>query len=493
MAISFKKYIDITSGVGGATLVNRRDLIGRLFTTNNLLPPNSFIEFTSAEQVGVYFGLASEEYLRAVQYFAFISKNITRPQRISFARWVDADVTPFIFGSKFTTTLAQFQAITDGSFTLNISPDSNVISGLDFSLALSLADVASIIETAINAEVGVMWTAATVTYNALSGGFDFVGGSAVAATISAGPGGVGTELLALIGWVAPFAIFADGALTETVTETLTNSANASDNFGSFLFMQTMTIDEIVEAAEWNDLQNFKFMYTVPVLKVDAQSYYDDLKDIGGVGVTISETSGEYPEQDPMVILAATNYSAANSVQNYMFQIFPQTPSVTTTAESDAFDLIRTNYYGRTQTAGQFLDFYQRGVLMGIATDALDMNTYANEVWLKDAAGAAIMNLLLAVARLSANAQGKIQLMTVLQGIVDEALNNGTISVGKTLNTTQKLFIADKSNDSNAWYQVQNIGYWLNVFIDASENKAVYTLIYSKDDAIRKVEGSHVLI
>ena len=495
MAISFKKYVDITSGVGGATLVQRRDLIGRLFITNELLPPSAFIEFTSAEQVGEYFGTTSEEYLRSVAYFAFISKNITRAQKISFARWVDADVAPMIFGTKFTTTLAEFQAIVDGSFTLNISPDSNVISGLNFSTALSFADVATLIEAGINAQVGTMWTAATVTYNAVSGGFDFVGGDAVAATISAAPGGVGTELLALIGWL-PDAIFADGALTQSVTDALTESADASDNFGSFLFLPTLTITEIVEAATWNDLQNFKYMYTVPVLKIDAQSYYDDLNGIGGVGITISETAGEYPEQDPMVVFAATNYEAENSVQNFMFQIFDaQTASVTTTLESDQFDAIRTNYYGRTQTAGQFIEFYQRGLLMGGATDALDINTYANEIWLKDANGAAIMNLLLSLARVSANAQGKVQLITVLQGVVDQALENGTISVGKTLNDIQKLFIGEKSGDPDAWYQVQNIGYWLDVEIeqDGIEFKAVYVLIYSKDDVIRKVEGAQVLI
>jgi methyl coenzyme M reductase beta subunit len=133
--------------------------------------------------------------------------------------------------------------------------------------------------------------------------------------------------------------------------------------------------------------------------------------------------------------------------------------------------------------------------MGGATDALDMNTYANEVWLKDAAGSSIMNLLLSLSKVSANAQGKVQLITVLQSVINEALRNGAISVGKTLSNEQKLYISELSNDPDAWYQVQNIGYWLNVEIEQveAEYKAVYILIYSKDDVIRKVEGRHVLI
>ena len=61
-------------------------------------------------------------------------------------------------------------------------------------------------------------------------------------------------------------------------------------------------------------------------------------------------------------------------------------------------------------------------------------------------------------------------------------------------------IGQLTGDENAWQQVARIGYWLDCVLQSyvttdsrTEWKAVYTLIYSKDDAIRKVEGSHVLI
>jgi hypothetical protein len=147
-----------------------------------------------------------------------------------------------------------------------------------------------------------------------------------------------------------------------------------------------------------------------------------------------------------------------------------------------------------------LDFYQRGVMMGLATDPVDMNTYANEMWFKDAVGAAIMSLFLSAARVSANATGRGQLLAIIQSVIEQATYNGTISVGKPLNTTQKLYITNLTGDENAWQQVYNIGYWVDVNLESfvttdgrTEWKAVYTLIYAKDDAIRKVEGSHVLI
>ncbi len=68
-------------------------------------------------------------------------------------------------------------------------------------------------------------------------------------------------------------------------------------------------------------------------------------------------------------------------------------------------------------------------------------------------------------------------------------------MGKTLTTLQQAFITQETNDPLAWYQVQNNGYWLDVVIVlvGNEYQATYTLIYSKDDVIRKVNGIHTLI
>lgn len=497
MAISFTRYVDITSGVGAGTTVPRRDLILRIFTTNELLPTNAILEFTDAAQVGEYFGTDSEEYRRAVFYFSFISKNITQPQRISYARWADVATAPQIYGStSVTQALATWTAISAGSFGLTIGGVVNTFTGLDFSGAASLAAVATILQTAIRTKTGTMWTAATVTYNAVRGSFDFEGGSTGANTISVQQGVGGTPIGNIMGWLQEDAIISNGVAAQSITDILTSSTGISNNFGSFLFMPALTIEQITDAAEWNYDQNVMFMYLVPVSVANIASYFTALADFGGTGVTISMNADEYPEQFPAMILAATDYNAVNAVQNYMFQqTAGLTPSVTTDSLANTADTARTNYYGRTQDAGTFIDFYQRGVLMGLATSPLDMNTYANEMWFKDAAGAAIMTLLLALPEIAANAQGRGQILTTLQGVINQALNNGTISLNKPLTDAQKLYITQITGDNTAWYQVQNNGYWLDcvIVLDGSEYKAVYTLVYSKNDVIRKVEGSQILI
>lgn len=583
MSITITKYVDVVSGVGGAASVQTRDLVARIFTANPLIPPQTFISFTTATEVGDYFGTASEEYLRAVFYFSFISKNLTQPQSLQFARWVKTAANPQVFPVQDNgTALGSWTAISNGSFILTMGGFSFTLTGLDFSLAGSLAAVATIVEDAIQAETGggAMWTAATVTYSSTYGGFILTGGAvgSVANPLVVIDSGVGTDItpIGLLGWLPeqsiingnliPGAIWSSGSAVETIAGTLAASSNASTNFGSFAFMTNLgiTMQNMVDAATWNDTLNVLYMYSQGVLPANITAWQAAAAPIGGVGLTDSPaitfsimgtvasasnavtglssnanitigmpvtgtdipagtyvtskvgttgltlnnnatgsatvaltfTSLQFPEMLPMMIEASTNYDGVNSVQNYEFQqVAGLTPSVSDTATSNAYDSINVNYYGVTQTAGQQIAFYQQGKLQGIAPDILDMNTYVNEIWLKDAATVAMMNLLLGVSQVPANSQGRSQILGSLQGVVNQALNNGTISVGKTLNPQQRMFITSETGDDLAWHQVQNDGYWMDVVIAANgpNFEATYTLIYSKDDVIRKVNGVHTLI
>ncbi len=502
MSISFKKYVDIVSGVGGGVGIRLRDLIGRLFTVNPLLPPRSLVEFTTPEDVGTYFGTASEEYKRASFYFAFVSKTITKANKISFARWAQAAVTPRVYGNTTAKLLATYTAVANGSLNLTMGASTESTTPIDLTGAASLAAVAALIQTAIRLEAGAQFAAATVVYDAPTQRFNLAGGVAEQAAMTVNVSGVGTDLAPLLGWTAGAGlVVAEGSDAETITETLDASADASNNFGSLLFLPALDVAEKEEVAAWVKLQNNMYINcnrSVDIAEATADSVA--LLGYGGTAITLATLADEYDEMAPMILLAATDYARRNSSQNYMFQIFTLTPKVTTTVDSNGLDVLRVNYYGQTQTAGQAISFYQRGTLCGLPVDATDMNVYANEIWFKDAAGAAIMALLLALNRVPANAQGRSQLLTTLQSVITKALFNGVISVGKELDNTQKLYIAQLTGDPLAFHQVQNAGYWLDCVMvpyvtqsGATEFKAVYTLIYSKDDAIRKVEGSHVLI
>lgn len=629
MAISITRYVNIISSVGAGSSVPRRSLIGRIFTTNQLVPTNGFVSFTNASDVGTWFGTSSEEYNRAVFYFGWVSKNGNIPPSIDFARYTTSSTFPQIFGNIQPQTIGMYNTITngtmritlgadtanlsldfssatslsdvaaviqtairaafsttlwtaatvtfdpvrgsfdiqggsdtlpaviqviegasgtpvgallglvsgptlivsdgvgatppqilgniqtqnigiysgtsDGSFTLQIGSVTHTFTGLNFTADTTLANVASTVQTAIQAFTagGVQFTSATVTYDAARGSFNFLGGDDQDVTISVQEGTVGTPIGTALGWVSGSTLlWISGIASLSPLDSLMISAAASNNFGSFLFMGGLGVDDITDIAQWNSTQNVTFIYCVPVLnQTIAIQYTNAISGFAGTQITLAPLSTEYPEQGPMMVLAATAYDQPNSVQNYMFQQFNLTPSVTTNTDADFYDSIRVNYYGVTQTAGVLLAFYQRGLMMGLPVSPLFLNLYANEMWLKDAAQSSLMNLLINQNRIPANKNGESQILAVLQSVIEEATNNGTISANKTLTSDQKAFITSTTGDPNAFYQVQTIGYWVNCDIvpytnsntGLTEYKAVYTLIYSKDDDINLITGQQVLI
>jgi len=523
MAIEFKKYIDIVSAVGGSGGVRLRELVGRIFTQSDLMPAQSILEFTTAKDVGTYFGFTSTQYARALFYFSFIGKQVTSPKKLSFASWNSVDTAPRITGGKGVRELATWQGLTlAAAFDLTINGDTVVITGVDYSTATSMADVANILQTAIQtlgAGFGAQWTACTVVYNAGNNSFDFTGGivntNPAPITIEATPNPLTPNILfELYKWagidggtfVPSLAKFSWGYLHEFAVTALQRSRDNDNNFGSFLFDETLTIDDIILLAELNDSFNNEFMYCYGITGEDVEEIElacDTLNLYSGVCITlINSLEGiipaktEYPEMLPMAILAATDYNRSDASQNYMFQVAALTPIVQRTDFSNGLDSCRVNYYGATQNAGKLIAFYQRGYMHGLPTDALDCNTYVNEIWLKDHIGVGLLNLLLALGKISANTQGRATVLAGVQAQVNAALFNGIISVGKLLNNTQKEYVTSVTGSSDAWRQVQDTGYWLDCFIEQQENldfKARYVLVYSKDDAIRKIEGSDILI
>ena len=494
MAINFIKYVDIKSGVGAGASVARVEPILRIISSNALIPTSTVVEFDTASEVGSYFGTSSEEYRRASFYFGFVSKSITSPNKISFYKYNSTDSNALIFGGTNQKVLTDFTAISDATFNLEIGGITHLIT-TDLTSAVSLADVALLIQTQIQLVSDTQFATATVSYNATRSSFDLVSGDAVTATISVSSSLSGTDIVNLLEWNAS-AIFSDGLSEKTITETLDNTVNISSNFITFLFTDTFTIDSKVQVAQWVKLQNNRYLYLTSTSYDDAQAHYDALNIYGGVDVILaSSVANEYHEMMPACIAASTDYSKANSVKNYMYQQASLTPSVTETAQSDVLDSLRINYYGQTQTAGQNISFYQRGNLMGLAVDPSYENVFINEAWFKGACGSALIELQLALEQIPWNASGSGQISLTLQSVIEEALSNGVISVGKPLTNTQKLYIGQISNDDNAYRSVQEQGFWLNVELTSEtvdgvvEYLANYTIIYSKSDSINKIADS----
>lgn len=499
MPISMNKYVNITSAVAGVQQVPRRQFVGRVFTNSLLLDPHlPKKSFLDAASVGAYFGIASEEYARAVQYFSYISASARTPQEIQFAPYSDVARHGVVYGGNLSgLTLAQLQAITAGNLSFN-GLSSNPF---DLSTATDFTSAAAIITAGF---VGSEILNILCTWDAINQRFVVTNTNTanVACTMTADTfGGVGATLKLT---ASTCFVEYSGSDAQTPVQAFIASESADNNFGSFCFTNSSVVSQSQSSAvsAFNSTLNLMYSYQETVTSSNYGAYFSDVGANAGTVLNLVDPNGAYIEMLPMAIQAATDFGQRNGIQDYNYkQLSVLNASVTSDAIAAIYDANKVNYYGQTQTAGKQISFYQPGVMCGGATAPQTQNIYANEAWLKDYVGAAILSQQLAMPQWSAGAAGKGMLLSILQSAITAANFNGVITTGKSLNITQQLAITSLTGDANAWLQVQNKGSYVMAAIVSSVDPvsgltvytAQYTLIYSKNDAVRNVVGAHVLI
>ena len=492
MSISSNRYVNIVSAVGGGDAVPTRELLLRLFTTSERVPTGAVLNFSSSTldtSLREYFGSTSEEYKRAAYYFGFISKVATSPKNVQFSRFADTATSAQVFGSKLPL-LSVLNAVTADAFDVVLAGVTFNVTALDFSADTTYAEVASALQTAIQATGGAM-AATTVTFDSSRTTFDFdTNGSAdgeISFTL------VTAGLLDSLGF-GENATFSNGVALQTVTDALSTSTSLNNNYGSFDFIDALTNDQIVERAVFANGRNVEFMNLQRVLTTNRATIAGLVSGFASTGLILAPLATQYPELLPAAILASLNYERPEASANFMYYTDSRlTPSVLTDVEADANDALGVNYCGQTQEAGVNLSFFQRGRLTGGATAPKAMGVHANEQWLKSYLKSQFLSMFLALQQVSADLAGQSIGISYLDAGIALALSNGSIAVGKTLTTTQINFITQITGNSTAYLEVQSRGYWYDVTTNATNNTMDYLLVYAKRDSVDKVNGRHSLI
>lgn len=493
MSISIERYVSITSGVAGAQVVAQRELVGLRFSTDPRVPVGAHIVASNAGDALDYFGAGTPEAIFAAQYFGYTSPApASKAGKLRFAAFVDVARPARIYGADVVTTLSEFQLITAGQLDLTVNGVTEAITGINLSTALSLADVATAVQTAVAAE----FAGSTVAFDALAGTFNLTTATTGAADIAI----TDTTLSLLLGWGAG-AILSPGSGVQTPLEALRAAEQVTDSFGSFSFPAALTVDEVVEVSQYNASLNIKYMYLQAVTAGDAQAISAAVMGVGSTGLVLNSTANQYKEALPAAIMAATVYTRRNATVNYMYrQLGAFTADVSTDSGANLYDSLRVNYYGETANAGQKIAFFQRGFLCGGATDALDMNVHANEQWLKAFLTSRLLSLQLSLGKIPANNEGRGYVIAQVTDAANLAKFNGTIIAGKNLSVAQQIAVTQLTGDPEAWRDVQINGYWADAVVvertgesDITEYVVQYTLVYSKNDVVRKITGSHNLI
>ena len=197
---------------------------GLLLSDSPVIPSSQLaLPFPDPNSVGEYFGLESAEYKAAVVYFQGYNNSFIKPRALYIAARVSEASAPFIRGGGFdalpSATLANLRQVTAGGMSLTLGNHTGEITGLNFSGAAALSNVAEILQAAIRAVSagGEAWTGATVSYSSLFDAFTITGGAAGA---EQGVGYAGPVPGAIV--PATAATLAGGAITPGNLESVTD-------------------------------------------------------------------------------------------------------------------------------------------------------------------------------------------------------------------------------------------------------------------------------
>lgn len=504
MAIKMSKYVDIKSGINNIRAATEKELIARIFTTNEVVAKQEVLEFDNIEDIIKLFGTEADETKIATKYFSFINKYSRSPKKISFARNFAEGFSGYVLGTEQSAPLSAYKGLSGGAgigLTYgDITGYKAPVSGSDFSSCNSLSDVATLIQgwlrTAFSSNN--ILQSCTLTYDSEKNVFKFSSGEEDNETMTF-EGNI-SGLLGLTNESNP--VKSEGAEESTLEQVFEFSYEQNNNFATFVFL-----DNTISASNLATLANYvalnypsEFVDVIPVTSSNYSTIQGAVGNINGVSLELcgtTEDTGKFNFVMPMAITATTDYNKENGTVNYMYtQDNNMSVVVDTDTEAEQYDSTKVNYYGRTQQAGQKLAFYQNGVLQG---NYQDQNIYVNEIWLKDALTTKFLNYMLLTSNWYANKSGQAIGQGLIVDIIERAKLNGTITTEKEISDADKVYIYNVTADENAWRQIYQLGYYLITSIskvkinNQDTHQFNYTLLYSKGDSIKKVEGQNILI
>ena len=522
MALSQDRYISIKSTNVGDSAVQQRELGGLAFTlgkgwkkTDEPWDDGMKVIIYGATQARNYFVDGSAEIEEADRYFSYISPSGTAPSSLTYVKMSvkaaegDGGYAVVASFSKMTSSKIKEVSVTESDFLTKIGKPKNATYSFEYQ---------NTSWTYGGNNINLSDYGITVTCDPTSG--TPASGDVIKVVVS-------NQLVwkksdSTEGWykIDDASTQVSSPIVETPNEALHRVNADSNNFGSYNFidLDQFTCGQFKDVAISNCGFNYKYHFCVACVDGQTTDAGDDVKmdkvSTASFKVYLKAKAGEVDEEFvsddgikgtavingcdvfsatmPMAIFASTDYNGVNTSTNFIFKQFSgETPTVTSDDVADQFDKANINYYGLVQVNGQRKSFFQTGV----NSDGESMAVYCNEIWLKSVISTAIMNLFLTTEKIPANADGELMIYGILMSAAEQGVRNGMILRGKRLTDEQKVKVYQLTGNSEAWFTVQDTGYVGSVEIRQKDKKyiAYYKLIYSKGDAICKVEGSDILI
>lgn len=415
---------------------------GLILTTNSLVPMSAQVMvFASADAVGDYFGLSSDEYAQATIYFNGYNNSFSKPKHLLFARRVSSAISAYIRGGKYNGTLADLKAINTGTLEVEIDGTTVSVTSVDFSSATSLSDVATTLQTALQAELA----STTCTYSSITGAFTITSPTTGdASTIAYASGTVATalNLTADAG-----AVLSQGADAHTVADDMGAIKDITQNWVSFTTLYEATNDEHLALSTWASSQGIEYLYVGWTADANllVQGSTNSIADI----IKESENGATALVYDNVAIatfvlgaIGSVNWERYQGTINYAFKKADGI-SATVTEQTNADLLLAkgVSFMGSFATRNDDFTFFYDAQCYG---QYGYIDAFVNSVWLKNVMQVSIMNGLSNAGRVPYNEQGYTLLRAWLQDPINRALNNGTIDAGIVMSESQKAQVMNET-------------------------------------------------
>ena len=468
MAISANQIVQvlprILTGTGQDLVFN-----GMVLDENTRIPTASPISFSSADAVGEYFGVASDEYTFASVYFGGYNNSQLKPSLLYFYKLAPNGVSPFVRGTSLTpaTALATLTAITSGSFSVIINGDNYELTSLDLSAATSLSDVASTIQSAL---VTAGATNAVVSFSSIDNSFTLDAGEVGAEKSVTVPSG---DVATAMGFAEDTAVVSAGADAQTVTETMTELTSSFQNFVTFTTLAEASDADAISLAQWATTQaNAGTMYLY-VCWDSSEANKDPLNTTVIAeqlkALEVTATTVVYPSYKiaafTMGAAASIAWDQTNGTITFAFKAQSGLGAdITKTEDSVALLGHGVNFIGNYATRNDNFVFFYNGQMLG---EWAWIDTYLNACWLCNALQVQLMAMFTANRRIPYTEAGYAIIRANCRDVINRAINNGVINAGVSLSEAQiSTLVSELGGDFSN--EIYTNGYYLQI-LDATAN------------------------
>lgn len=486
MAITASNLVQVLPRILKAT---GNDLVfnGVVLDSNATIPSDTPLAFSSATEVGEYFGTSSDEYKFAGTYFGGFDNSQVKPATLYFYRLNATASGAWVRGEALNvkTALASITQISSGSLTITIDAVEKQYTGIDLSACTSYSDVATAVQTATNGDL-------TLEFSSQFNAFIIKGVTVGAtATLSVPTGDVATAL----GFNAETAVISDGQGANTMTQSMKNLVDGFTNFVTFTTLTEPTDAEALELAQWATTNYNAGVLYLYVCWDTSKANYDpnntsviseqlQLENIGATCVCFGVTMASFI----MGVTASIAWDQANSTITYAFKhLSGFGANVDKTSYANALDKHKVLYMGNFATRNDNFILSYNGAMLG-EWDWLD--AYINAVWLCNALQVQLMAMIETANRIPYNENGYAKIRSNCKDIINRAINNGVIDLGVNISDAQKaelttLLGGDYSDE------IKNNGYYLQI-VDATasirqaRNTPSINLVYTYGGSVHKL-------